>query len=51
MSKRKEFAPFRVDSFSERAHLFKTNNVVSLRIIKTLIKFGIYANIFAEKCE
>ena len=31
-----------------RAQLFKTNDVVSLHIIKTLmIKYGIYANIFA----
>ena len=31
------------------AHLFKTNDVVSERIIKTLIiKYGIYAYIFAE---
>ena len=30
--------------------MFKTNDVVSLRIVKTLIiKYGIYANIFAEK--
>ena len=29
--------------------LFKTNNAISLRIVKTLIiKFGIYTNIFAE---
>ena len=35
-----------------RAQLFKTNNVVSKRIIKTLImKYVIYVNIFAEKCE
>ena len=33
-----------------RAQLFKTNDVVSLCIVKTLIiKYGIYANIFAEK--
>ena len=33
-----------------RAQLFKTNNVFSYRIVKTLIiKYGIYANIFAEK--
>ena len=33
-----------------RAQLFKTNDVVSLRIVKTLIiKYGICANIFAEK--
>ena len=33
-----------------RAQLFKTNDVVSQRIVKTLIiKYGIYANIFAEK--
>ena len=34
-----------------RAQLFKTNDVVNSRIIKTLIiKYhGIYANIFAEK--
>ena len=32
------------------AQLFKTNDVVSLRIVKTLIiKYGKYANIFAEK--
>ena len=30
--------------------LFKTNGVVSLRIVKTLIiRYGIYVNIFAEK--
>ena len=34
------------------AQLFKTNDVVSKRIVKTLvIKYGIYSNIFAEKCE
>ena len=33
-----------------RAQLFKTNDVVSSHIAKTLIiKYGIYANIFAEK--
>ena len=33
-----------------RAQLFKTNDVVSLCIVKTLIiKYGIYADIFAEK--
>ena len=33
-----------------RAQLFKTNNVISSRILKTLIiKYGIDANIFAEK--
>ena len=33
-----------------RAHLFKTNDVVSKHIVKTLIiKHGIYANIFAEQ--
>ena len=32
--------------------LFKTNDVISKRIVKTLIiKYGIYVNIFAEKCE
>ena len=38
---------------TSRAQLFKTNNVVSKRIVKTLIiKYGIYANIFAvKKCE
>ena len=36
-----------------RTQLFKTNDVVSKRIIQTLIiKYGIYANIFAENtCE
>ena len=35
---------------TSRAQLFETNNVFSKRIIKTLIiKYGIYANIFAEK--
>ena len=30
--------------------MFKTNDVVSLRIVKTLIiNYGIYANIFDEK--
>ena len=30
--------------------MFETNDVVSWRILKTLIiKYGIYANIFAEK--
>ena len=30
--------------------MFKTNHVLSWRIVKTLIiKYGIYANIFAEK--
>ena len=33
-----------------RAQLSKTNNVVSLRIVKFfIIKYGIYANILAEK--
>ena len=33
-----------------RAQLFKTNDAISERILKTLIiKYGIYANIFAEK--
>ena len=33
-----------------RAQLFKTNDVVSKLIVKILvIKYGIYANIFAEK--
>ena len=33
-----------------RAQLFKTNDVVTKPIVKTLIvKYGIYANIFAEK--
>ena len=32
------------------AKLFKTNDVVSKRIVKTLIiRYGIYANNFAEK--
>ena len=32
-----------------RAKLFKTTDVVSERIVKTLImKYGIYTNIFAE---
>ena len=32
------------------AQLFKTNDVVSLQIVKTLIiKYDIYTNIFAEK--
>ena len=32
------------------AQLFKTNDVISKCIIKTLvIKYGIYANMFAEK--
>ena len=32
-----------------RAKLFKTNNVISYHIVKTLIfKYGIYINIFAE---
>ena len=36
--------------FVNRAQLFETNDVVSYRIVKTLIiKNGIYANIFAEK--
>ena len=35
-----------------RTQLFKTNNVISKHIVKTLIiKYGIYANIFDEKCE
>ena len=35
---------------SYRAQLFKTNDVVSKRIAKTLIiKYGIYAIIFAEQ--
>ena len=35
-----------------RAQLLKTNDVISKRIIKTLIiKYGIWAYIFAEKCE
>ena len=34
------------------AQLFKTNDIVSLHIVKTLIiKYGIHTNIFAEKCE
>ena len=33
-----------------RTQLFKTNDAVSCRIVKTLIiTFGIYAHIFAEK--
>ena len=33
-----------------RTKLFKTNNVISKHIVKTLIiKYGIYANIFTEK--
>ena len=33
-----------------RAQLFKTNGIISERIVKTLIiKYGIFANIFAEK--
>ena len=33
-----------------RVQLFKTNDVVSYGIVKTLIiKYGIHANIFAEK--
>ena len=33
-----------------RAQLFETNDAVSSHIVKTLIiKYGIYANIFAEK--
>ena len=33
-----------------RAQFFKTNDVVSKHIVKTLvIKYGIYAKIFAEK--
>ena len=33
-----------------RAQLFKTNDIVSEHIVKTLIiKYGIHANIFAEK--
>ena len=36
--------------YKSRAQLFKTNNVVRQRIVKTLIiKYGIYANIFAKK--
>ena len=32
------------------AQLFKTNDVICRRIVKTLIiKYGLYANIFAEK--
>ena len=39
-------------NFSIRAQLFETKDVISERIVKTLIiKYGIYANIFAEKCE
>ena len=35
---------------NSRAHMFKTNDFVSKRIVKTLvIKCGIYPNIFAEK--
>ena len=37
-------------SIQYMGQLFKTNNVVILHIIKTLlIKYGIKANIFAEK--
>ena len=36
--------------FNTWAQLFKTNEVISWCIVKTLIiKYGIYANIFAEK--
>ena len=36
--------------YHSRAQLFKTNYVISWRILKTsIIKYGIYANIFAEK--
>ena len=38
------------DLLKIRAQLFKTNDVVKERIVKTLIiKYGIYINIFAEK--
>ena len=42
---------YRFQIFEEsRAQLFKTNNVVSECTVKSLIiKYGIYANIFAEK--
>ena len=36
---------------SSWAQLFKTNAVISYHIVKSfIIKYGIYANIFAEKC-
>ena len=39
-----------IKNIKSRAQLFKTNDVVSERIVKTLIiRYGIYANIFAEK--
>ena len=43
----------KTSSITYRAQLLKTNDVVSERIVKTfIVKYGIYANIFAEnKCE
>ena len=38
------------ESQMTRAQLFKTNDIVSYRIVKTLIiKYGIYTKIFVEK--
>ena len=37
-----------IKNIKSRAQLFKTNDVVSERIVKTLIiRYGIYANIFS----
>ena len=49
----KIFLKVLLNSLEIRAQLFKTNNVVSQCIVKSLIsKYGIYATIFAEKkCE
>ena len=49
---KKKFKLLTAENFTEacRAQLFKTNNVFSLSIVKTLInKYGIYTKIFAEK--
>ena len=33
------------------AQLFKTNDVISYHIKTLIIKYGMYANMFAKKCE
>ena len=49
-SEKKGYGGFYINIVIYRAQLFKTNDVVSQRIVKVLIiKYDIYANIFAEK--
>ena len=47
---KKIFCIAKYGAISTKTQLFKTKDVVSQRIIKTvIIKYGIYAIIFAEK--